>query len=294
MRKSSNTDFPKIAFLVFRSRSGSTLIGDRINWHPNILVTPESEFVKCSYEYFYKKESHSETNYLALAKHLLREVKLKDWGLTSEQIADYLYTHKADCWRSVVRCVACAYRDHKKPTAQVVMIKKNSWNYRNIDRLMSLDNDVKSLWVVRDPRAVHNSSSKAIHSESGRPISTSALKDAYAWRDYIARMQRASSKWSTHTITVKYEEFLLDTYCKLTEIWEKLDETAIPLAQFEVMQDYAKHSQLITKATAHLHTNVTLPPKLDRISGWKNELPVWKALLFNVVCWRKMAAMGYL
>ena len=32
----------QLAFLVFRSRSGSTLFGDRLGRHPEIIVAPET------------------------------------------------------------------------------------------------------------------------------------------------------------------------------------------------------------------------------------------------------------
>ncbi|MCF8111445.1 MAG: sulfotransferase [Desulfobacteraceae bacterium] len=290
----SNCAFPRLVFLLFRSRSGSTFFGDRLSRHPEVLVTPESRAAPRLYEYFHKKEiQKKEIDHHKLTEYLLVEQKLREWNLPREKLLQGLKGYNVNDWASVFRTLCKIYRDWKKPEARVVVFKKSGWYYKNINRLLSTYPDSIAIWMIRDPRAIYNSARKAIHSENNKPMAGNILKNALGWREYMNRLLFSEQQRPDRNLPVYYEYLLHDLSGVLSEIWQKLGVRTLRTAELNEILEERKASHLVTKSTKHLHDNVYQEPLIEHANKWEKELPASQKMLIRIICKKEMKRHGY-
>ena len=283
---------PRIAFLVFRSRSGSTFLGDRLSRHPEILVTPESNIAPRLIKYF-DDRSLSEVSSHQIIEYIYSEKKFSDWKLPQEILKAALQKVEHLSWSTTFETCCYAYRDWKKPGANVVIFKKSGWYYRNAEILLNEFPKSKIIWMLRDPRAIYNSASKAIHSETKKPMADSILKNSLGWRDYANRLRKIEKRWPEYVLIVRYESFLADFKNTLISTWQGLGVNLLDDININEILNRPNESHLITSATKHLHGNVAQKPIIDNAVKWKKELPAWKAAFIKFICWKTMEKTGY-
>ena len=284
----------RLSFLLFRSRSGSTFFGDRLSRHPEVLVAPETNTVPRIYRYF-KKDIiiKNNKNYRNIAKILLSDKKTKYWNISEEQLTEKLSKNKITNWESALFCLCQIYRDNVKPEAKVIVIKKSGWYYKNIDILLKTFHNSISMWVIRDPRAVYNSASHAIHSTRKKPMEKNVVKNALGWREFIKLFNKASIKWTGRVISVRYETLIAQTSEILKKVWHNLDVKTISDYEIEKILVEKKKSHLITPETTHLHKNVYYQTLTEPLEKWKRTLPNWKKSVIQFICRKGMQQFDY-
>lgn len=291
MFSSEFTD-PCISFLVFRSRSGSTIFGDRLSRHPGVLVTPESNVAQRLVQYF--KENHANDIVQGdILDFIYNEKKFSEWGLPKELLENEIKRYRAHDWATIFYACCKAYRDWKKPAARIVVFKKSGWYYKNVNLLLSTFPDSVTIWMLRDPRAMYNSARKALHSEKGTPMAKNMVMNAIGWRDYVNRMLEAGKRWPGRVCKVCYESFVVDTSGILLNIWRKLGVPELTPAELKRLLKKKGESHLITSSTKHLHGNVTEEAIVERAYKWKDELPKWRAGIIRLICKKPMTECGY-
>lgn len=287
-----NFSDPRLSFLVFRSRSGSTFFGDRLSRHPEVLVTPESNVAPRLVEYF-KESPGKDCSKDKLVEYIYEEQKFREWELPREMLGSELDQCEELDWAIVFYTCCKAYRDWQKPEAKVVVFKKSGWYYKNIDLLLETYPGSMSIWMVRDPRAVYSSARKALHSKRQQPMEDNILKNAFGWRNYIKLLSHASQKWPVHVFQVHYESFLFDLSNTLTIIWQKLGVKELTDKEINKIMERYVESHLITHSTKHLHENVFQKPIVERAEKWRQELPKWRTAFIGLVCRNGMKKFSY-
>jgi len=284
----------KLAFLVFRSRSGSTLFGDRLGRHPEIVVASETNALPRLVLFFKNKTlDQKKINYAEIVDFLYSEKKLQEWELSKELLLKTFHKHKPNsCWE-VFYCLCRLYRDVFKKDAKIFVVKKDGWYSDNANLLLDIYDNSKILWMVRDPRATYNSASKAIYSRTGQPIDKNVFHNSYFWKKYINKMISMRRESSERMIEIYYEKFLFSPENTLSLCWKFLNTRS--LNKHEISEIMKKHSssQLIKKSTQHLHKDVTNDIILDYVNKWKSQLPSWKIYLINFICRKQMQETGY-
>ena len=284
----------KLAFFVFRSRSGSTLFADRLGRHPEIVVAPETNALRNLVLYFKNKTlAKSKMNYSKIIDFLYGEKKLEEWEISKQLLLKTLNEHKPNsCWE-IFYCLCRLYRDTFKKNAKIFIVKKDGWYSDNAKLLLKIYKNSKILWMIRDPRATYNSASKAIYSRTGQPIDKNVFHNSYFWRKYINKMISMRKESSNKMIEIYYEKFLSSPEETLSLCWKFLDTKILNKNEMgEIMKKHSS-SQLITKSTKHLHKDVTNEIILDYMHKWKSQLPNWKIHLINFICKKQMRETGY-
>jgi hypothetical protein len=157
---------PRMSFLLFRSRSGSTFLGDRLGRHPDVMVIPESDAAPNLVKFFKKNKSFCPgIDSWKLINFLFSELKLSDWGLPKEVLNNEIVARNASDWASIFHILCRTYRDWQKPGVNAVVFKKSGWYCRNMDLLLSTYPGSVMIGIIRDPRAVYNSARKSIKIE---------------------------------------------------------------------------------------------------------------------------------
>ncbi|MFO8163422.1 MAG: sulfotransferase [Desulfatiglandales bacterium] len=287
-----NFSDPRLSFLVFRSRSGSTFFGDRLSRHPEVLVTPESNVVPRLVEYF-KESPRKDCRKDKLVEYIYNEQKFREWGLPREMLANEFNQLEEADWPTIFFACCKAYRDWQKPEAKVVVFKKSGWYYKNIDLLLETYPGSMGMWIIRDPRAVYNSACKALHSEKKKPMADNIFENAFGWRDFAKRLSKAKDKWRGRVLTVLYESFLSDVSGTLNYIWQRLGLQILNNIELNELVEQPGYSHLVTSSTSHLHCNVTQGPIFERAEKWKDELPRWRSTLIRLICKKDMRIHGY-
>jgi len=288
-----NYSDPILSFVVSRPRSGSTFFGDRLSRHPEILVAPESNIAPRLVSFFQKKKIYDDDDGKELADYVLEERKFKDWGLPSEKLLQALKNEHASDWPTTLHIICRAYRDWQKPEAKIVVLKKGGWYYKNTDLLLSTYPNSFFIGIIRDPRAIYNSSRRAIHSETKEPMENNAFRSALDWLEYVNLLKNNKARWPQKIHCVKYEDFLHDVKGTLTNTWKQLGLKQVEESEIDDLLKIQTESHLVTPATKHLHNNVSQKPLMERAEKWKDELPYWKAKLIRLICRKRMNEFGY-
>jgi hypothetical protein len=274
---------PWLSFLVFRSRSGSTFLGDRLSRHPEVLVTPESNIAPRIFKYFENK-SNQDIDPGKLVDYIYSEQKFIDWKLPRKNLVNEISCCHEINWATTFYACCKAYRDLQKPEANLVIFKKSGWYYKNADLLLSTFTGSVTIWLLRDPRAVYNSARKALHSKKKKPMAANILENAFGWRDYANRLVDAQKKWPGRVLSVRYETLLNDYISVLTDLWRYLGVRDLDKFELKETLDQLRESHLVTPSTMHLHGNVSQEPIVERAEKWREELPRWRAVLIRLIC----------
>ena len=283
---------PRLAFLVFRSRSGSTLFGDRLSRHPEVLVTPESNLAPKLIKYLGSRRVEL-LSARSIADHMLLETKFRQWGLSRQDLVNILQNYKLHHWASILQLICRAFRDHKKPGAKVVVIKNSGWYYKNLGFLLSVFPGSRAVSVIRDPRAVFNSARKALHSEKGKPLAWNVLSNSLGWCRYVKILEETELKHPGLICTIKYEDIVNNLPDSLNTAWKALGVRQLQRSHVSNIMFKIDGSHLVSKAAAHLHPNVLKEPMPGLTQKWRSELPRWQALLIRYVCRHGMRKYWY-
>tara|TARA_A100001015_G_scaffold66824_1_gene73955 strand:- start:319 stop:1188 length:870 start_codon:yes stop_codon:yes gene_type:complete len=284
----------QLAFFVFRSRSGSTLFGDRLGRHPEIVVAPETNALRNLVLYFEDKiVDKSKINYSEIIDFIYGEKKLQEWGISKQLLLKILNKYKPNtCWE-IFYCLCRLYRDTFKKSAKIFVVKKDGWYSDNAKLFLKIYKNSKILWMIRDPRAIYNSASKAIYSRTGQPMDKNVFHNSFFWKKYINQMVLMRKESSNKMIEIYYEKFLSSPEETLSLCWKFLDTKKLNKNEISEIMKKHKSSQLITKSTQHLHKDVTNEIILDYMHKWKKQLPNWKINLINFICKKQMQETGY-
>lgn len=279
-----------LAFLVYRARSGSTLFADRLARHPEIVVLPESRVAPRLREFLSGTVPVSAPE---VVRFLFAEQKFKDWRLPEKAVEETLRQADALTWESVfLACVEC-YRLHFKPEASITVFKKAGWYAENIGLLLDSFPQAKAMCMIRDPRAVYNSARRAIHSEKGRPMASSAWQNAQEWSRYIRLLTLIKQGQPERVFDFRYEDFLENPTSTLAAACRFLGAACPDDRGLEELLAPGNSSHLVTASTSHLHQKVTSPLAPQRARAWEEELNRMQKFLIKTVCRTGMKRYGY-
>jgi hypothetical protein len=284
----------KLTFLVFRSRSGSTLFGDRLGRHPEVVVAPETNALPRLVAYFKDiPTDQNKINYNEIVDFLYAEKKLEEWEISKQLLIDTFNNHKPNSSWKVFYYLCRLYRDIVKKNAKIFIVKKDGWYSDNAKLLLNEYNNSKILWMIRDPRATYNSASKAIYSRTGQAMDKNVFRNSYLWKKYINKMISMRKESSDKMIEIYYEKFLSSPEENLSLCWKFLGTRSLDKDEIKEIMKKHSSSQLIKKSTEHLHKDVTNEIILDYMHKWKNQLPSWKIHLINFICKKQMWETNY-
>jgi len=284
---------PRLAFIVYLSRSGSTFFADRIHRHPDVLVTPECRSLPILVNYF-SKTAIANLDISEIVDRLYEDSKFRAWGLPKQKVLEAMEREVIERWDQMFLILCRCYWKNVKPSANVILVKKGGWHYKNVDTLLGTFRGAPVVWMFRDPRAVYNSSKKALHSETGRPLSSGPIDEALRWRQYYGLYRNAKEMWGEQILEVYYENIIDNLEGSLEAVWHALG--VAELSDSDKMQIAAerRETHLVNDATRHLHDNVSRGPIKERVHGWRTELSPWVSTLILLLCGKGMRNLGYI
>lgn len=274
-----------LVFLVYDSRSGSTLLSREISAHfSDVFVTPEIRFDP----FLLRGETwvgHAGADGVAM---LLRQYRYTEkTGLSEAEIHAALAVRNPLTIQGVMEdiCLQIARRDGlPRPATIIVKSGAHLWVWRRIRRILP---DARFLFVVRDPRAVVFSklnTERPYHAGQSMAWAGCAAA-AIQWRWYARNAARIAATQGS-LLEVRYEELLADPTAVMGRIGAFIGSASAGrrAAYYRVPQaEQAIHRLVLTEGLA-----------IDRADAWREGLGAQAREVIEQLCGREMRARGYL
>ncbi len=262
-------------FLLYDSRSGSTLLSALLNQYEGIYVSHEIKYVSQILDH--PTEIQTNDDLEKLLDHLYSFVQMNEAGIDRHALRAQLDA-PMDKRSLIAAIINFQFRDHQN---EFCLIKHAPVRY--LDRLKDLFPELKYVHIVRDIRGVHASKKKTI-STYGRPMSTNVIKSARYWNQKMQRILKA--KAPVHH--VRYEDLVTDEETTLKTVLAHLG-MASPVRTGSV-HDY---SERIGGTQRSLHGNLAKGVLSSKAQSWKKELTPNEIRALETDCKAMLSQWGY-
>jgi len=298
---------PRICYLTYLSRSGSTLFARLLNERYRVCVTPEgsvpAEMVGVNG--FEPPRFEGPEAAEAYLRAVSRVSKLDDWKLAEGEVVARLRAWPAtgvDLFNALLE----TYRDVNAPGDPIVVYKGDPvmpWEAR---RALKANPGAQAIYVVRDPRAILHSQRTSRYAYAGGAFSHSAAHTAVEWRrlaeavaaiDAIdaadAEADAAGSGSGTGSgsggreLWLRYEDLVRDETGELARLARALG------AERRGEGESSNFLDRVAEAERHLHAHVAARPSAERIDRWRGELDARDGDLLQEMVRDGMTALGY-
>lgn len=277
---------PKVVFLVYDSRSGSTLLASQIAKNlDRVLVTPEIGFDELLQrgDEFCRRNSSS-----AITSLLIRKRDFINLGIAPAVLDSWFaeHGHPQGIRHYIEQVCGCLLAQQSKD-GEVVIVKNGS-HARYIPRLVeAFGEDLRILHIFRDPRAVVNSKNRT--PRPYYPYETmgwgGVALSAWRWVCYSRVMRRAITQ-GVSVYEISYENFLADPKAILAGLAEFL---GVGISDVPSRNDYVIPSKEKT-VHARVHSGTF---DGDRSVAWRQELQSGDLKRVEAVSQTEMILRGY-
>lgn len=267
---------PQIVFLEYMSRSGSTLLANRLDLYRDVFCTLEIDLP----QYFYPLGGMANSPIPRFPldtlgdhwDHIWSDKKLQAWDLPKNRMREIISSsgdHKfgiQEIIESIARCIAEREGVH---TVIFKGILKNPQHHLAIRDFLP---HCKLLGIIRDPRATFSSQLNSQRAHSRFPIGYSRKTFINHWKRYVEYFQ--DNAGNAEVFFCRYEELVTNESAVLDSItgWLELPDTSI--------LKESDYGQRIPEAQIHLHENISREKHLAPLNAWKKILPgpAWRKI----------------
>ncbi|AFY79482.1 MAG: sulfotransferase [Hydrococcus sp. C42_A2020_068] len=273
----TNTKSP--IFIVGCPRSGTTLLQQMLDAHPDIAIAPETHFIR---NFYLKRETYGDltqdVNYCRLIEDIVALPVFLEMGLNAEYFREAAWKIERS-YAAIFNLILQQFAYTKN--ARIVGEKTpNHLLYMSI--LEQFFPTARFIHIIRDPRAVINSWRKV-------PWSNGSLhEDAEVWRRYMATA-RLSPPSQAPILTLHYEQLVLNPEMSLRSVCDFL---GLPFER--VMLSYhLLLSQTINTVREPWKNQATQSISQKSLDLWKKELSPSMVAEIEAVVWSEMKLFGY-
>lgn len=292
----STSSLPKIAFIVGMGRSGTTLLTNMLNSNPEIIASPENEFIIHSYHLFNDKDFNEEKvvdAFIDMFNQNFNRV-ISIWKPGPELKNDILQL-KYKNFANVCKLAYLNYPLSQKEKKNVTwVIDKNPSYSLHIDKISEIFPDAKFIVIVRDYR--DNILSRRKYSDENVPIH----KLASDWNYYYESIFGTLAKNNIPYHLIKYEDLAnnptehLQSLCSYINV--PYNEQMLNFQ--ELSKEIKKHavenvSKEQNEKIQRMHGNLEKKVNTERVNAYVNELNPKEIALLDYACEKLAARFGY-
>jgi hypothetical protein len=280
------SSLPNIAFIVGMGRSGTTLLTSMLNMNPEIISTPENEFILFSYNpYVFKNFNNPKVvkSFINIFNYNFNNV-ITIWKPKS--IDKDVLKLKIKSYANLCKLVYLNYPLSKKEMSSVKwVIDKNPSYSLQINKLNKVFPDAKYIVIVRDYR--DNIVSRNKYSDT----LVSIYNLAAAWNYFYDRIYESISQNNLSYHLVRYEDLVNSPKESLQEICNYLSVTFTD--EMLKFQDFSKDlkahaKQNISdekfKKVSTMHSNLDNEVNSNRVEAYLDELSSSDISILDNVC----------
>ena len=270
----------KIFLILGDSRSGTTLLANNIIKKLDVLIIPETNFIKrllsANQNVFSSKKN--------LLNFLYEESKFYDLKIEENELLNNF--RNISSIKMIIEDILKIYYIKNNGTNEYIGIKKGALLY-NLDQIMNLFPEIKIFNLIRDGRGVYHSKKNSIYSQTGQPFLTNPYHAAKIWNENINMMSESKKKYNT--IEFIYEEMIqnldiaLNKICKILKLEINRENTPNNKKGYYLSDIYNKN----------LHSNINLPPDIKNASKWEVGLSPREIFCFEIFAKRNLLKFNY-
>lgn len=270
----------KLIFILYDSRSGSTLLASLLNRYRALDVTLESAFVSRIMEL---NNQSILMNSNKLIEYLYEEVQFKELRIDKEELLNDLSSIQPEVTKKkIIQSIIKIYFKNKSKESKYWVIKHPPYNY--IQELSSMFSEVKFVQIIRDGRAVFNSKIRS-KSIEGSYMESNPIMAAIDWRLKIKKCYLFDN-----VTTIRYEDLIRDTESCLSNYLDSLKLTNYDREQTKDQKDYFI---TIGNNQKGLHQNVGKLPDVANINKWVKQLSKKEISVYDFVNKKVLINNGY-
>ncbi len=252
-----------VSFIVTRGRSGSTMLQNMLDAHPNICAPNESDFVLHLKSKYGNTTKWNERTINGFIKDLNTNRKYRlFWKVPPETLQSLFDTYDVASYADACKLVYLSFQSpfEKQEISQIV--DKNPVNFHFLDELKLVFPKASFIHLVRDPRAVVGSIKKSFNKTNIPRIANSWVKA----NDLIELEKKGST-----SIVVNYEDLVKNPEGSLNSITTFLDQKYCK----DMLKSYAEIDKIqATHGNFSLdhHKNLSQPISTSFVAKWKTHL----------------------
>ena len=284
-----SNNYINIHFLSHFARTGSTFFCDRISRHKNIVIMPESRILKKIYDHFEKKNNLSNNSIFSLVEKLFSDKKFQNYQLKKNELILYLQDNQISNWQNFFYLICLFYRNKYKKDAKLLIFKKKE-SLIYYDDFKKIYTETKIIFLIRDPRAIFNSSFKLKHSISGKKFFNNYIDMCFKFNIYYNKLRKIENKYPKNCLLIKYEN-LLNNFEKEVKKTLNLIKIIEKDLEFLSKENYTKN--IISNDDEHLHENVYKKLISTNDNKWVYSLSIFKRLAIYIICIRSVIKLNY-
>lgn len=278
-----NDETRPIAFIMYDSRSGSTLLSALLNQYRGVSVSQETAFIPRILETVGPYNEIRDIN--SVIEAITSEVQFNELLMNHDAVIEKLKNNKNKLTKlRAIQIILNEYFKNRDPDAWVWVVKSPRI-YFHSSELIRLFPKARFIHIIRDGRAVFNSK-KGMRSVHGRKTQSNLLKAAYDWKKRLSMARKLGAR----QIEVRYEDLVTDAP---REIDRLLDFLGIPKSDRIKTKDQHDYARSIGEKQQHLHTKVSNKPLSERIDGWQQELAPTDIMLYEILMGKTLSETGY-
>lgn len=264
---------PKVVFVNYISRSGSTLLCRLLDAYGGISVGIEAGFPGYVNELI--PEKHKKINDKAsldcYLDDLFVDIRFQQWNVDRGKLISKL--EKIGYPLTFKEILLCCLEEYFGDCKAKIWVHKAGYYIDLLDEVSFVFPNSKNIYVVRDPRAIFSSQKNAICIYEGKSMGYSlpAFVNQYKKRINIVKENKANKD----LLVIKYEDLV-----QQNSYMEKivLPFLAMPYAKKNGGDTY---SEKIPDNQRALHTNVSSQPSGRSIEKWKKGLQLHEILFIQ-------------
>lgn len=279
-----NTNFKmKLAFLLYESRSGSTMLASNLYRVAGINVMPENNFIPrllLSNPQVDSPESARRSIDLIYQERQFEELDIsKTRFYEAFDSVDGKFTTKELC----ERCIRVVATELNYDPQNLILIKCAC--YETMKEIGQIWPETRFVHIVRDGRAVFNSlrSNRSIFRD--QPMNDNVVSAALSW----SRKVKMTKECKT-CLTIRYEDYLRNEPKLTADILEFLE---IPPDKRFADDSKGEFSERIGESQRDLHKNVGKASVTSRGEAWRAEMPESLIAAYELIAARALASAEY-
>lgn len=276
-----------MAFIVGMGRSGTTLLTNMLNSNPEVISTPENEFLLFSKSSFAQADFSREEvidQFLDIFHYNYNRV-LSIWKPTASIRQDLLDV-KEKSYANACRLVYMNYPFANKDKAQIkCIIDKNPIYSLYLDDIRRIYPDAKYIILTRDFR--DNVVSRKKYSDK----KSSVAELGASWNFFYESIYGVVKAHKLDHYLLRYEDLVADPEKTLKELCDYLGVSYSPgMLQFqELSKEISTHVKEKAPAEVYnkisrMHGNLEKQVNVNRVKAYEKELSPGDIALLNYIC----------
>lgn len=273
---------PKIYFLDYLSRSGSTLLAKKMSTYKDILVGIEADFIDGIIRGKVDIQSDGELDkYLS---KIYKDPKFLGWGIKKNVLKNRLLTFGFPIlFNDILRTVLNEYFKNGKAE---VYIHKSNFYYRSINKVKKIFPEAKFIFIDRDPRAIFNSQKHA----------NDFLLKKLNWGNIVSflfaykKSQKILNIYTSLNFLyiVKYENLITQEEAEMNALLKFLS-----VKNEKKRGDY-NYYEKIPNNQKILHKNLKDEKNIvSRVDAWKKELKNYEIYILQFILHKELKKNNY-